>query len=184
MAVTEAPTLEQLASELTGELVCPTDPGYDEARKLYNAMFDRRPALIAPVLAAIADAVRAAPWARGLGFVAGLEARGFLFHSIALALDLPFVCVRKAGKLPGATVQKSYALEYGEATLEVASDAVRPGERGLIVDDLLATGGTAAAAAALIREIGAVPVGLAVLVDIDIGGAARVGLPVLAVLKG
>ena len=140
----------------------------------------RAPALLAPALSALADGI-AARFGR-LDFVAGLEARGFLFHSVALALKLPFVCVRKAGKLPGATVRRAYQLEYGEATLEVARDAVARGARGVIVDDLLATGGSAAAAAALLRDIGAEPVGLAVLVDICIGGAARFGLPVLSVL--
>jgi adenine phosphoribosyltransferase len=179
------PIAESLRSDVRGAL--PTFADWPRRGILFVDVLPlwRSPALIAPVLAAITDAVRAAPWARGLDFVAGLEARGFLFHSVALALNVPFVCVRKAGKLPGATFKKSYALEYGEAVLEVASDALpRPGARGLLVDDLLATGGTAAAAAALIREIGGAPVGLAVLVDIGIGGAARVGLPVLAVLKG
>ena len=141
----------------------------------------RAPDLLRPVLAALAEAI---PRAFGrLDFVAGLEARGFLFQSVALALSLPFVCVRKAGKLPGATVRLSYELEYGSAALEIARDAAGPGERGVIVDDLLATGGTCAAAAALLREIGAVPVGIACLVDIGIGGSTRAGLPALAVMR-
>ena len=142
----------------------------------------RMPTLLAPTLAALADAISARFGPR-LDFVAGLEARGFLFQSVALALKLPFVCVRKAGKLPGETVSLSYALEYGEAKLEVSRDAVARGARGVVLDDLLATGGSVAAAAALLASLGAVVVGAAVLVDINIGGAERVGLPVLAVVR-
>ena len=142
----------------------------------------RAPALLAPTLSALAAAVKAR-FGR-LDFLAGLEARGFLFHSVALALGLPFVCVRKAGKLPGDTVRRAYALEYGEATLEIARGAVARGARGVILDDLLATGGTARAAAALLADVGAEAVGVAVLVDIGIGGAEAVALPVLSVLFG
>jgi adenine phosphoribosyltransferase len=142
----------------------------------------RAPALLAPTLAALADAISARFGPR-LDFVAGLEARGFLFQSVALALKLPFVCVRKAGKLPGETVSLSYSLEYGEATLEVSRDAVARGARGIVLDDLLATGGSAAAAATLLASLGAVVVGAAFLVDINIGGAERIGLPVLAVVR-
>jgi adenine phosphoribosyltransferase len=142
----------------------------------------RAPALLAPTLAALADAI-AARFGPRLDFLAGLEARGFLFQSVALALKLPFVCVRKAGKLPGETVSLSYSLEYGEAKLEVSRDAVARGARGVVLDDLLATGGSAAAAAALLASLGAVVIGAAVLVDINIGGAERIGLPVLAVVR-
>ena len=100
---------------------------------------------------------------RGLGrpptpaidVVAGIEARGFILAApLAVRLGVGFVPVRKAGKLPGRTEQASYALEYGEATLEITADAVRPGQRILLVDDVLATGGTAAAAVDLLERAG------------------------------
>lgn len=87
--------------------------------------------------------------------VAGLEARGFLFGvSIAEHFHKPFVPVRKKGKLPRETVEVSYELEYGQATMEIHKDSVKPGQRVVIIDDLLATGGTAKAAAQLIESIG------------------------------
>lgn len=87
--------------------------------------------------------------------VAGLEARGFLFGvSVAEHFLKPFVPVRKKGKLPRETVDITYNLEYGQATMEIHRDAVKPGQRVIIVDDLLATGGTAKAAASLIEKLG------------------------------
>ena len=87
--------------------------------------------------------------------VIGLESRGFIFGiAVAQALGLPFVAARKAGKLPGETVSVSYALEYGEQKLELQQGSVKPGERVAIVDDLLATGGTANAAADLVQRLG------------------------------
>lgn len=100
--------------------------------------------------------------------VAGMEARGFIFAApVALALGVGFVPVRKLGKLPRATHAVSYALEYGEATLEMHRDAIAPGERVLLVDDVLATGGTAAAARDLVTACGGVPVALAVLLELS-----------------
>jgi adenine phosphoribosyltransferase len=100
--------------------------------------------------------------------VVGMEARGFILAApVALALGAGLVPVRKAGKLPRATLAESYALEYGEATLEMHRDALRPGDRVLMVDDVLATGGTAAATRLLVEQTGAVVHGLAVLMDLS-----------------
>ena len=88
--------------------------------------------------------------------VVGIDARGFLFGAaVAYKLGLGFVPIRKKGKLPFKTIRYSYALEYGKADMEVHVDAVRPGEKIVLIDDLLATGGTAAAAAHLVQELGA-----------------------------
>jgi adenine phosphoribosyltransferase len=115
--------------------------------------------------------------------VVGMEARGFILAApVALALGAGFVPVRKAGKLPGPTHAVSYALEYGEATLEVHQDAFAPGERVLLVDDVLATGGTAVATRRLVEECGAHVHGFAVLMELSfLAGRAAVGdLPLLA----
>ena len=87
--------------------------------------------------------------------IAGAESRGFIFGvPIAYALNKPFVPVRKAGKLPCATVSKTYDLEYGSATIEMHKDSIKPGQRVVLVDDLIATGGTIEAAAKLVEELG------------------------------
>ncbi|MDQ7949042.1 MAG: adenine phosphoribosyltransferase [Pedobacter sp.] len=100
--------------------------------------------------------------------VAGIESRGFLFGmAMAQALGVPFVPVRKLGKLPHQTVQESYALEYGTATLEVHKDALSPGQQVLIHDDLLATGGTVVAASKLVHQLGAAVAGYSFLVSLD-----------------
>lgn len=100
--------------------------------------------------------------------VAGIEARGFLFGvPIADALGIPFIPVRKAGKLPFERISESYALEYGQATIELHRDAVRPGQRVLIHDDLLATGGTCQAAARLFQKLGAIPAGFSFLINLS-----------------
>jgi adenine phosphoribosyltransferase len=100
--------------------------------------------------------------------VVGIEARGFILAApVAYEIRAGFVPVRKQGKLPSATFAQAYELEYGTATLEVHQDAFLPGERVLVVDDVLATGGTARATAALIREAGAQVVGVAVLMELS-----------------
>jgi adenine phosphoribosyltransferase len=107
--------------------------------------------------------------------VAGIEARGFILAaSAACQLGAGFVPVRKQGRLPGPTYAQSYQLEYGTATLEMHQDAFQPGERVLIVDDVLATGGTAEATAALVRRTGADIVGVAVILELTfLGGRAK-----------
>jgi adenine phosphoribosyltransferase len=118
--------------------------------------------------------------------VVGIEARGFILAApVAYHFGAGFVPARKAGKLPGASRSISYQLEYGEATLEVHEDAIEPGERVLIVDDVLATGGTAAATAQLVQQLGGELVGLAFLIELGfLGGAARLdGHDLLSLLR-
>lgn len=104
--------------------------------------------------------------------VVGLEARGFILGgAVAHQLCTGFVPIRKKGKLPGAVLSEAYQLEYGEAVMEIHDDALSPGERVLIVDDLLATGGTSAAAIRLCERLGAEVVGCAFVIDLpDLGG--------------
>lgn len=103
-----------------------------------------------------------------IDLVLGIEARGFIFGpALAYRLNAGFVPVRKPGKLPAETVNVSYELEYGSNTLEVHKDAIRKGQRVLIVDDLLATGGTAVATADLASRLGAKIAGLAFVVELD-----------------
>jgi adenine phosphoribosyltransferase len=100
--------------------------------------------------------------------VLGMEARGFIFGpALAYRLNAGFIPVRKPGKLPAETVKENYALEYGSACLEIHRDAIQPGQQVLIVDDLLATGGTAAATAKLAESLGAKIAGLAFVVELD-----------------
>jgi len=107
--------------------------------------------------------------------VCGIEARGFILASpVAYHAGAGFFPIRKQGKLPGATVSESFTLEYAEATLEVHDDAVAPGDRVLIVDDVLATGGTAAAAARLVERLGGIVAGIACLIELEfLGGREK-----------
>ena len=117
--------------------------------------------------------------------VVGIEARGFMFGAaIARALGLGFVHARKPGKLPGATERVSYGLEYGSDGLEIHTDALSRGQRVLIVDDVLATGGTAAAASELVERLGARVAALSFLIELAaLGGRSRLsGRPTGAVL--
>ena len=104
--------------------------------------------------------------------VVGLEARGFILGgAVAHQLSTGFVPIRKKGKLPGTVISEAYQLEYGEAIMEIHDDALKPGEKVLIVDDLLATGGTAAAAITLCRRLGAEVIGCAFVIDLpELGG--------------
>jgi adenine phosphoribosyltransferase len=117
--------------------------------------------------------------------VVGIDARGFIFAAaVADRLGAGFVPVRKKGKLPWKTRQTAYALEYGEAIVEIHDDAVKPGEAVLLVDDLLATGGTAAAALKLLDELGANLVGVSVLIELAfLNGRAKLAPhPVSAII--
>ncbi len=109
--------------------------------------------------------------------VAGIEARGFILAApVAMCLQSGFVPVRKAGKLPAQTYTQDYELEYGTATIEVHTDAFDPGDRVLIIDDVLATGGTARATAELVRRAGGEVVGVAVLLELAfLGGRSKLG---------
>src|SRR3954469_5623495 len=109
--------------------------------------------------------------------VIGVEARGFILAApVAYRLNAGFVPVRKAGKLPWAVVREEYSLEYGTDKLEIHRDAIRPGERVLVIDDVLATGGTATATCRLVEELGGEIVGLGFLLEVDgLGGRARLG---------
>jgi adenine phosphoribosyltransferase len=100
--------------------------------------------------------------------IAGVESRGFIFGApLAYALNIGFVPVRKVGKLPAQTINEEYALEYGTATIELHTDAIQPGARVLVVDDLLATGGTIRATCNLIEKAGATVEGLAFLIELS-----------------
>ncbi|HET9896389.1 MAG TPA: adenine phosphoribosyltransferase [Streptosporangiaceae bacterium] len=140
---------------------------------------------ITPLLAdakAFAAAVDAlASFGERIDKVAGIEARGFILAApVACQLGVGFVPVRKLGKLPGPTHSQSYDLEYGTAAVEVKTDAFSPGERVLLIDDVLATGGTAAATSALITRCGAEVTSLAVLIELAFLGG-RANLPDLDV---
>ena len=120
--------------------------------------------------------------------VAGIEARGFILGgAVAHQLGAGFVPLRKRGKLPHATRAVEYALEYGEDAIEIHLDAIRPGERVFLIDDLIATGGTALAAVQLLRESGAEIVDMGAVIDLpELGGAARIrvaGVPVTALVS-
>lgn len=142
-----------------------------------------------------ADALRhavealAAPYeGAGVAKVAGIEARGFILAgAVACRLGAGFTPVRKRGKLPAETLRQTYALEYGEDEVEMHVDAVAPGESVLIVDDLIATGGTAEAAIKLLRQAGARIIGAAFIIDLpDLGGVRRIealGAPAHALVR-
>jgi adenine phosphoribosyltransferase len=117
--------------------------------------------------------------------VVGIESRGFILGApVAYALGVGMIPVRKLGRLPRQTERADYALEYGTNTVEIHADALRPGERVLIVDDVLATGGTAAATAELVERLGGEVVGIVVLIELAaLGGRERLaGYPVTSLL--
>jgi adenine phosphoribosyltransferase len=123
---------------------------------------------------------------RGIGLVVGIESRGFILGAaVADRIGAGFVPVRKLGKLPAATVRATYELEYGTDSLEMHRDAVQPGQRVLIVDDLLATGGTARATVDLVRQVGGEVEGVAFLIElVGLNGRSRLeNENVMAVLQ-
>jgi adenine phosphoribosyltransferase len=156
-------------------------PDYPQPGILFK---DITPLLASPGALQVVVATMAGGFGR-IDKVTGIEARGFILAApVACHLEAGFVPVRKQGKLPAATYAESYDLEYGTATIEVHTDAFAPGERVLIVDDVLATGGTAKAAAALVRKAGAEVAGVSVLIELAAlnGRVKLAGLPVRAML--
>ena len=136
-----------------------------------------------PAFAAVVDALAAVYGP--VDKVAGIEARGFILAApVAWRLCAGFVPIRKKGKLPGPTFSQDYELEYGTATIEVHTDAFAPSDRVLVIDDVLATGGTARATADLVHRAGATVAGIAVLLELSfLHGRARLAdLPVTALL--
>lgn len=138
-----------------------------------------------PALRAAIDALAAPFRGAGVQRVLGIESRGFIFGApVALALGAGFALVRKEGKLPFETFAASYALEYGEDRVEMHVDAVSKGQRVLVVDDLIATGGTAAAAVKLARMAGGEVVGASFLIELSaLGGRQAMDVRCEAVLK-
>lgn len=147
---------------------------------------DITPLLASPEAFAEANDAMLAPFANEqIDIVVGIESRGFLFGThVAEVLKVPFVPIRKAGKLPYTTLAETYDLEYGTATVEVHTDAIAEGQRVLIVDDLLATGGTTKAACKLIERLGGKVVGATFLLELCFlpGRAVLEGLRVEAVI--
>ena len=117
--------------------------------------------------------------------LAGIESRGFLLAApLAIALGTGFVMLRKQGKLPGITVRHTYALEYGTDTIEVQADAIEKGKRVVLVDDLLATGGTMGAAITLLEQVGAVVPAAACIIELTfLEGRKRLPVPIEALLQ-
>ncbi len=117
--------------------------------------------------------------------LAGIESRGFLMAApLALKLGCGFVMIRKPGKLPGATISLDYALEYGSDQIQIQADAVRPGQRVVVVDDLLATGGTLCASIELLRKVGAEVVGAVALIELAfLKGRERLDVPFASLME-
>ena len=132
------------------------------------------PQLLRDITLHLAETFRGA----GIDAVVGMESRGFIFGSLlAVELGAAFAPARKPGKLPFRTIRESYALEYGEATLEMHEDALRPGQRVLIVDDLIATGGTALATANLVRRLGGLVISYAFVIELGFLAGRKVLAP-------
>ncbi len=117
--------------------------------------------------------------------LAGIESRGFLVAApLALKLGCGFIMVRKRGKLPGDTISHTYALEYGTDSIEIQADALTPGQRIVVLDDLLATGGTAAATVALLRQVGGDVKAAAFIIELGfLGGRSKLDIPITALVS-
>lgn len=179
LALRERGELAELCARLIRDVPDYPEPGV--VFKDITPLLADGPAFAA-VVGHLADVARAAG---GIDLVVGMEARGFILGApVAVALGIGFVPVRKAGKLPGPTMGASYDLEYGSATVELHPDTIAPGSRVLVVDDVLATGGTAAATVSLIEEAGGVVVGLAFLLELTFlpGRSALAGRPLDVIL--
>lgn len=139
-----------------------------------------------PAFRYVIDTWKARYTGKKLDAIVGAEARGFIFGAaLAYAMELPFVPVRKPGKLPAATIREEFALEYGTDALEIHGDALRTGDRVLLVDDLLATGGTMAAMCRLVERLGAKVVEIAFVIELPpLKGRQRLaGYPVHTLVK-
>ncbi|MFD3536505.1 adenine phosphoribosyltransferase [Streptomyces sp. NPDC058664] len=163
-------------------------PDYPKPGVLFK---DITPLLADPeAFTALTDALAALCSAHGATKVVGLEARGFILAApVAVRAGLGFIPVRKAGKLPGATLRQAYELEYGTAEIEVHAEDLAPGDRVMVIDDVLATGGTAEASIELIRRAGADVAGVAVLMELGfLPGRSRLepaldGAPLTALIQ-
>lgn len=134
----------------------------------------------------VLDGLQAYAEPKQVDAIAGIESRGFILAApLASRLALPFVPVRKPGKLPAARMSIEYALEYGQGQLDMHADALRPGQRVLLIDDLIATGGTAEASAKLVEMLGAEVAGFAFLIELAaLGGRSRLpGYEVFSLLR-
>ena len=134
----------------------------------------------------VCDLIAADAKANGAEAIVGIESRGFIFGvPVALELGVPFVMARKLGKLPYDRITEEYALEYGTNTVEMHVDALKPGQKAYIVDDLLATGGTAAAAIRLVERLGGVVCGFGFMIELGfLGGRENLlGYPIHALLE-
>ncbi|GHG20714.1 adenine phosphoribosyltransferase [Streptomyces filamentosus] len=162
-------------------------PDYPKSGVLFK---DITPLLADPeAFTALTDALAALCSAHGATKIVGLEARGFILAApVAVRAGLGFIPVRKAGKLPGATLRQAYELEYGTAEIEVHAEDLAAGDRVMVIDDVLATGGTAEASLELIRRAGAEVAGVAVLMELGfLPGRARLepalkGAPLTALI--
>jgi adenine phosphoribosyltransferase len=141
----------------------------------------RSPEALEAAVQALAEPYRG----RGISNIVAIESRGFIFGScVARLLGAGFVPIRKPGKLPWTTRRNEYKLEYGSDILEIHDDALTADDRVVIIDDVLATGGTAAAAAALVRDLGATLLGAAVVIELDfLEGRKKLDIPVHSLIR-